>query len=238
VAFASNRAHYEGATPEPGAPDFDLYVVNADGTGLSRVTSAPANEQDPSWAPDGASLYYWSDEGSRGDLYRVWIGTGRVERLTRQFVGRALMPSASPDGTRVAFAAQTLRLGQFWAYQVHLLDVARGTTAALAASSGACWPAWSPDGARLAHVRLAEGRPSALEIRTLATGASSALVDDPVTWSYYPAWSRDGRFVAFSTSPAHHEGEDWDLAVVEVATRRVTRLTTGRGNDRLPDWKP
>lgn len=238
VAFASNRAHHQGASPERGTPDVDLYLIRADGTGLRRVTTSPGNDNDPSWVPDGKSLYYWSDADSRGDISRVWLDTGRVERLTRQFVGRAIMPNASPDGRRVAFAAQTLRLGQFWAYQLHMLDVARGTTEALDDSSGACWPAFSRDATRLAHVRLTDGRPSSIVIRTLSTGATDAVVADASTWSYYPAWSPDGRHLAFSTSPAHHDGEDWDLAVVDVGSRGVTRLTSGPGNDRLPDWKP
>ena len=57
-------------------------------------------------------------------------------------------------------------------------------------------------------------------------------------WSYYPDWSPDDTQLAFSVSPEHHEGENWDLAVVDLKTGAWTRLTTGAGNDRLPDWKP
>jgi hypothetical protein len=42
-----------------------------------------------------------------------------------------------------------------------------------------------------------------------------------------------------SVSPEHHEGEDWDLAIVDPSrTSPPRRLTSGGGNDRLPDWKP
>jgi hypothetical protein len=42
-----------------------------------------------------------------------------------------------------------------------------------------------------------------------------------------------------SLSPEHHDGENWDLALVSTAdpARRVM-LTVGPGNDRLPDWQP
>ncbi len=59
----------------------------------------------------------------------------------------------------------------------------------------------------------------------------------PGLWSYYPAWSPDQSRLAFSVSPAHHEGENWDLAVIDPATGAWSRLTEGPGNDRLPDWK-
>ena len=237
ILFKSNRAHY-GASPETGQPDFDLYVMQADGSGVRRLTKAPANENEATWMPDGRSIVYSSDQDSRGDLYRLWLDDGRVERLTRHFVGRAIMPTASSDGTRVAFAAQSLNRGQFWLYQVHLLDVASGTTRALAGSGGSCWPAWAPGGGRLAYVLL-DTEPSGLEAADVASGARQRLVADAKLWSYYPDWSPDGRSIAFSVSPAHHQGQDWDLALVPAdGTGRITRLTTGPGNDRLPDWRP
>ena len=44
--------------------------------------------------------------------------------------------------------------------------------------------------------------------------------------------------LAFSVSPAHHEGEDWDLAVMTIDGGGYQKLTAGPGNDRVPDWKP
>lgn len=237
IAFTSNRAHY-GAAPEPGTPDLDVYVMRADGSQVRRVTMDAGNDHDPSWMPDGQSLVFSSDRASRGDLFRVWLADGRTERLTTNFVGRAIMPAVSPDGTTVAFAAQTLRVGAFWNFQVHLLDVATGTTEAVPASGGACWPAWSRDGRVLYNVQL-EREPSAIQRRDLASGSFALAHANPTLWSYYPRVSPDGHWLALSLSPEHHEGENWDLALVSTAdpSRRIA-LTTGRGNDRLPDWKP
>jgi Tol biopolymer transport system component len=58
-------------------------------------------------------------------------------------------------------------------------------------------------------------------------------------WHYYPDWSPDGQLLAVSVSPEHHQGEDWDLAIVDpTRSAPARRLTTGAGNDRLPDWRP
>ncbi len=237
IAFASNRAHY-GAQAEAGSPDFDVYVMRADGSQVRRITSDPGNDRDPSWLPDGRSVVFSSDRASRGDLYRVRLSDGQTERLTTNFVGRAIMPAVSPDGRTVAFAAQTLRVGAFWNFQVHLLDLATGRTTALPASGGACWPSWSPDGSRLYTVQL-EREPSAIERRDLATGIVTPAHADGERWSYYPRVSPDGQWLAMSVSPEHHDGENWDLALVSTAdpSRRIP-LTTGPGNDRLPDWRP
>ena len=40
-------------------------------------------------------------------------------------------------------------------------------------------------------------------------------------------------------SPEHHEGEDWDLTLMDVQKPgQFIYLTRGRGNDRVPDWRP
>ena len=64
-------------------------------------------------------------------------------------------------------------------------------------------------------------------------------LEDKKLWSYYPDYSPDGRYLAFSVSPEHHRGEDWDLAIMDLQKPgQFTRLTIGPGNDRVPDWRP
>ena len=228
IAFKSNR----------GSGNYDVWVMDANGANPVRITDHPANDHDPFWMPDGQSLIFSSERDSRSDLYRVWLSDRRVERLTRNFVGRAIMPNVSPDGRSVAFAAQTLARLQFWEFQVHVLDLATGRTRALDNTGGACWPSWSPDGRSIANVLLAT-EPSTIQVRNGDGSAPRTLRGDPELWHYYPEWSADGRWLAMSVSPAHHEGEDWDLAIAPAdGSRPAQRLTKGRGNDRVPDWKP
>ena len=218
--------------------NFDLYVMDADGTNVTRLTDHAAADYDPMWAPDGQSLIFSSERDSRSDLYRLWLKDRRIDRLTHHFVGRAIMPSVSPDGKLVAFAAQTLQRLNFWEFQVHVLDLATGKTRALDNSGGACWPSWSPDGRSLANVLLAK-EPSTIQIRNADGGGARELPANPKLWNYYPDWSKDGKWIALSVSPQHHDGEDWDLAIAPAdGSRPPQKLTTGPGNDRLPDWKP
>lgn len=227
IAFKSNR----------GSGNYDVWVMDANGANPVRITDHPANDHDPVWMPDGQSLIFSSERDSRSDLYRVWLSDRRVDRLTHHFVGRAIMPDVSPDGRFVAFAAQTLQRLQFWEFQVHVLDLATGQTRALDNTGGACWPAWSPDGRSIANVSLAT-EPSTIQVRN-GDGSAPRALPGAGPWQYYPKWSADGRWLALSVSPAHHEGEDWDLAIAPAdGSRTAQRLTTGRGNDRMPDWKP
>ena len=217
--------------------NFDLWMMNADGTNVERLTDHPAADYDPIWAPDGQSLIFSSERDSRGDLYRLWLKDRRIDRLTHHFVGRAIMPSVSPDGKLVAFAAQTLQRLQFWEFQVHVLDLTTGKTRPLDNSGGACWPSWSPDGRQIANVLLAK-EPSTIQIRNADGSGAREMAANPKLWNYYPDYSKDGKWIVLSVSPQHHEGEDWDLAVAPAdGSRPPQRITTGPGNDRLPDWR-
>jgi TolB protein len=221
IAFASTR----------GARDnWDIYVMEADGSGVQRLTDHAAPDQDPAWAADGRSLFFTSERDGRGEIYRVWLDSRKVDRVTSGW-SRAIMPATSPDGRYLAYAAQ-LVMG----FRIQLLDLKTGEDRTVGTSGGACRPAFSPDTKELAFVHL-DAEPSRLEAVTEASRRS--LVADRRQWAYYPDYSPDGRFIAFSVSPEHHAGEDWDLALTDAARPgAVTRLTSGPGNDRVPHWRP
>lgn len=222
IAFVSTR---DGS--------YDIYVMNADGSGVRRLTDHPSAEHDPSWAPDGKSIVLAGERDGRGELYRVWLDSARVERVTSGF-NRAIMPAVSPDGRTIAYAAQTIR----W-FQIHALPTGAPTAGRqLTSGEPACRPIWSPDGRSLAYV--AGEDPSRIGAIDVPGGTVRTLFAHARLWSYDPAYSPDGRWLAFVVSPEHHEGKDWDLAIVSTAdpAGSFQRLTVGPGNDRLPDWKP
>ncbi len=221
IAFASTRFQTN---------NIDIYVMDADGSNVVRLTDHPANDQDPAWAADGQSIFFTTERDGRGEIYRVMLSDRRLHRQTSG-IDRSIMPAASPDGRTLAYAAQTLIQ-----FQIKAIDLTTGKSRDVAATGGACRPAFSPDSGEMAYVVL-DREPSRIEA---VRGASRrTLVADPKLWSYYPAYSPDGRYVAFSVSPEHHRGEDWDLAVTDAANPGpFERLTSGPGNDRVPQWRP
>ncbi|HYE89084.1 MAG TPA: hypothetical protein VEA16_22190 [Vicinamibacterales bacterium] len=230
ILFRSNRSG-----------SFNLYLMNPDGGGVTRLTDHRGNDREPAWLPDGQSVVFGSDRDrgvGRSDLYRLWIADGAVERLTHFFEGYAIMPNASPDGNWVAFVATTFPMDGGFANQVHVMELATRQTWPFDATAASCWPSWSPDGQSIAHVSLV-AEPSKIQTVSSFGTEPQPLPVEPGRWHYYPDWSPDNRLLAISTSPEHHFGEDWDLAILDPSRGApIQRLTIGAGNDRLPDWKP
>jgi TolB protein len=70
--------------------NWEIYLVNADGSGLQRLTEDPAEDGLPTWSPDGRAIAFIS---SRGGQWSMWAmtPTGSSQRLLFELSG-------SPDG--------------------------------------------------------------------------------------------------------------------------------------------
>jgi len=79
IAFESDRAgNYD-----------DIYLMNADGSGVTRLTHNLAWDGSPAWSPDGSKIAFESYRTGNGDIYAVNTDGTAITRLTR---------NVAPDG--------------------------------------------------------------------------------------------------------------------------------------------
>lgn len=79
---------------------YKLYVVNVDGSGLTKITRGDHQDWWPSWSPDGTQIAFVTGEGKRALMTMSPDGSNRTT-LVRD--GRSDYPDWSPDGSQILF---------------------------------------------------------------------------------------------------------------------------------------
>ena len=104
LAFVSFDDANEPACPAGSCPPSgELYVVGADGGGLRRLTRSQADDEHPSWSPDGSRVAFASGFDVRSQGHPPWLMVIRASggKATRVgHVSGVLDPSWSPAGVR------------------------------------------------------------------------------------------------------------------------------------------
>lgn len=188
--------------------------------------AAIARDGAPSWGPGGRLIVFAAEvDRDPADIYVMAAdGTGR-RRLTNTSAIEA-NPAFSPDGSQIAFDSD--RDGNS---EIYVMDSNGGRVRRLTNDPASdASPAWSPDGTRLAFMSDRNNR-AATDIYTMNAADGSAierLTNDLSNWA--PQYSPDGRQLALQINR--------DVAVIDLATKALRRLTFGEQNAMNPSWSP
>ncbi len=226
IAFASDRTGKS-----------DIYIMDADGTNVRRITDSPEPETNPAWSPDGNQLAFmaYTKEGSTSSTPRAKIflvnGDGTDRRMLIQGLAPDLFPAWSPNGEKIAYEGQG-------GISTVLANGQRVQTIATSTEENLGFPKWSPDGTGIVYsaetlpaVAKARGKPAESKIYVADSrgGAQRFLTNGSM-----PSWSPDGRRIAFVS----FETGVGQIFVIDSDGRNRTQLTTGATGNVAPDWSP
>lgn len=171
----------------------DVYRLDLPAGSPVRLTDDPADEFDPDLSPDGTRIAYRMASGS-GNEADIWImnvdGTGK-RNLTRDASLSNWAPAWSPDGARICFnSTRDGAVNRIW-----LMDPDGGNLELLTEEWGE-YCDWSPDGQRIVYAAAPNGGSYDLWIVALDGSNPTRLTELPGT-EFFPAWSPDGRLIAF-----------------------------------------
>jgi WD40-like Beta Propeller Repeat len=212
---------------------FEIFTMDADGTGQTNITNNPAHDRFPAWSADGAKIAFTSHRDGGYEIYTMNADGSGVARLNASGVD----PAWSPDGTRIAFSSN--RDGNIEIYTMNADGTGQTNITNNPAFDGE--PAWSPDGAKIAFMTNRDDPdpdicfPCNYEIYTMnPDGTGQTNITNNLASDAAPAWSPDGTKIAF-TSARDGNGE---IYTMNADGTGQTKITNNPAHDQAPAWSP
>jgi WD40-like Beta Propeller Repeat len=170
----------------------EIYVMNADGTGQTRLTNDPGFDADPTFSPDGQIAFNSTRDGGKPEIYVMnGDGTGQT-RLTFDPASDR-QADWSPNGERIAFESN--RSGNFDLFAMN--RDGGGLTQLTFDPDDDAEASWHPNSTTIAYT---SGPVAAAAVFTLVPGTPGRTRLTPAfgDW-HFPAWSPDAKQIAIST---------------------------------------
>jgi dipeptidyl aminopeptidase/acylaminoacyl peptidase len=185
----------------------------------TRITATLDNCMEPQYSPDGQSIVYVRERA-------LWIANAdgtNARRLTDHPAGNS-SPRWSPDGTHIAFLSRRRGWTHLWSMSpndAHPKQITDG-------EFDICNPAWSTDSKWIAYDSW---RVDDIQTRGVylipSNGGDEVLVSAKACWSGAPAFSSDGRTLAFLSDQS-----GWfHIYLFDVQLRISHQLTRGENED-------
>lgn len=228
IAFYSDR---------DGNPE--IYTINADGSGLMRLTNDPGFDDSPAISPDGSQIVFLTARHDpqprfpnfKYEIYSMGIDGSDLRRLTNNEAGED-HPSWSPNGSKILFDADYDEDGFFEIYSMDQdgTNLTRLTTNA----ANDQFADWSPDSAQIAFSSDRNGNWDIFVMN--ADGSDQRPLTDSVDWELFPAWSPDGMRIAFNALVPR--SRNTDIYVMNSDGSDIRQLTNTPRYDENPAWSP
>jgi Tol biopolymer transport system component len=228
IAFSSNR---DTLSQEDVLQQ--IYVMNADGSNLIRLTTSEGDDNDPAWSPDGARIAFSSTRDGGGpammgipaEIYVMNADGSDPTRLTSD--SGNYDPAWSPDGTRIVFSSSR----GTGVDEIHIMNADGSNPIVVTSSDGAFdddAPVWSPDGSKIAFSSNRERQTEIFVVDPDGTNLTRLTTDGALD----PAWSPDGTQIVFETG--------YEIATMNADGTGLTPLSEppDMASDREPDWQP
>lgn len=200
----------------------DLYVVDTDGTNLTRLTPREGfSVSQVAVSPDGSRIAYMSTYDGNPEIYVVNIDGSGFRRVTNNTVEDSF-PTWHPDNTKLAYSSEGI---------IKVLSLNEGATPVPLtdqAITGQAWyPKWSPDGQQIAFMGYQDRGPGRIHHQIFvmnADGSDLIQLTDVDSSAVFPIWSPDSQQLIISVKEVIDRTEFLQDYVIDVENKTMSQL--------------
>ena len=209
--------------PSRRSGNWEIYVVNADGSGQRNLTGNPGRDSLPVWSPDGRKIAFVGHREETDGIY-VMNTDGSEHRRLAPAGGRKASLAWSPDGRKIAFLSDSACGGDF-CFDLFVVNADGSGERRLTQVGPASDLAWSPDGRKIAFARGYSDGNSDVYIMNADGSGLRRLTRNPAN-DHSPDWSPDGRKIVFISNrdaPDERVGEVYVMNADGSGQQRLTQ---------------
>ena len=226
IAFVSNQ---------DGNPE--IYIMDADGSNVTRLTNNPGSDGSPTWSPDGMRIAFASSRDDNTDIYIMNADGSNVTRLTTD-PANDRGPSWSPDGSMIAFDSNRSGSSQVWRTNVDAGSWGYNLTQLTADNPlGRVnnFLAWSPDGLWIAFEADRDRDDPEIYLANAVDGTNQQRLTFTRALDEVPSWTPDGKQIVYSTDrDGEPQNGNYEIYIMNVDGSDKRRLTDAPGSDSYP----